>query len=475
VLYTLKSLKRKLSGGSRPVFHKTEKIHFVGIGGIGMSGIAEVLLNLGFHVTGSDLKSSDTAKRLETLGAQIFYGHKVENVQDVHVVVTSSAVRSDNPEVVEAKRRLIPVIPRAEMLAELMRMKFSVAVAGSHGKTTTTSLVASVLRNAGLDPTCVIGGRLNSLGTNAKLGSSKYLVAEADESDGSFLLLYPTIAVVTNVDMEHLDHYKDIDEIKEAFVAFMNKVPFFGLVILCVDNQNLAGLIPSLKRSHMTYGLSEKAELRAVKLKHNGFSSSFHVLFKGNDLGEVHLATPGVHNVVNSLAAIAVGLELDIDFKHIREALGQFAGIGRRLEVKYDKEIKLIDDYGHHPTEIRATLSAIRDMWKGRIIVAFQPHRYSRTKALLEEFVKSFIDADMLIVTEIYAASEEKIDGVSGSLLADRIRSEGHSNVLFAPTKEEIISMITRLVRPGDMVVTLGAGDITKVGDELSALWSKKS
>jgi len=457
------------------VFHKIKKIHFVGIGGIGMSGIAEVLLNLGFTVTGSDLRKSDISVRLEGLGAQIFYGHRSENVRDVHVVVVSSAVRSDNPEVQEAKRRLIPVIQRAEMLGELMRMKYSVAVAGAHGKTTTTSLVASILRKAGLDPTCVIGGRLNSLGTNAKLGSSQYLVAEADESDGTFLILFPTIAVVTNIDLEHLDFYKDIDEIKAAFLAFVNKVPFFGLVILCIDNENLASLIPSLKRRYTTYGLSEKADLRAVDLRHEGFNTRFGVVHQGLTLGDVNLSTPGVHNVVNALAAVAVGLELDVPFATMREALEEFSGIHRRLELKWNNGIKLIDDYGHHPTEIRATLSAIRSMWKGRIIVAFQPHRYTRTKALLDEFVASFNDADVLIVTEIYAASEERIEGVSGRLLADRVRSGGHGNVQFLATKEEVVRAVAEQARPGDMVVTLGAGDIYKVGEELTGLWSRAS
>ncbi len=455
------------------MFHKIEKIHFVGIGGIGMSGIAEVLLNLGFKVTGSDLRRTDITERLVRLGAQVFYGHTGDNVQDVHVVVTSSAVRADNPEVREARRRAIPVIQRAEMLAELMRMKYSVAVAGAHGKTTTTSLVASVLSMAGLDPTCVIGGRLNSLGTNAKLGSSEYLVAEADESDGTFLMLYPTLAVVTNIDLEHLDFYRDLEDIKNAFLTFMNKVPFFGLVILCVDNENLASLIPLLKRRHMTYGLSEKAELRAVDLRHNGFSTRFTVLCRGEALGEVHLATPGVHNVVNALAAIAVGMELDIGFEVMREALSQFQGIHRRLQLKCDGAIRLVDDYGHHPTEIRATLSALRSMWQGRMVVAFQPHRYSRTKALADEFVASFADADVLIITEIYAASEEKIDGVTGKWLAERIRTGGHPNVGFAPTKEDVIGAATRIAKAGDMVVTLGAGDIYKVGEELSDLWSR--
>ncbi len=457
------------------MFHKVERIHFVGIGGIGMSGIAEVLLNLGFQVSGSDVRKTDITERLIKLGARVFYGHGEGNVQDSHVVVTSSAVKADNPEVQDARRRAIPVIQRAEMLAELMRMKYSVAVAGAHGKTTTTSLVASVLRAANLDPTCVIGGKLNSLGTNAKLGFSQYLVAEADESDGTFLMLFPTIAVVTNIDLEHLDFYRGIEEIKAAFLTFMNKVPFFGLVILCIDNENLASLIPSLKRRFMTYGLTDAAELRAVDLRHNGFNTRFSVLYKDRLLGEVNLAIPGVHNVVNALAAISVGMELDIGFEVMREALGQFAGIHRRLELKWDGEIKLVDDYGHHPTEIRATLSALRSMWKGRIIVAFQPHRYSRTKALQEEFVRSFTDADVLVVTEIYAASEEKIDGVTGAALAETIRSAGHRGVIFATTKEEVVSRVAEIAVAGDMVVTLGAGDIYKVGEELSALWSRKA
>jgi UDP-N-acetylmuramate--alanine ligase len=455
------------------VFHKIQRIHFVGIGGIGMSGIAEVLLNLGLQVSGSDLRKTEITGRLEQLGARVFYGHREENVGETHVVVTSSAVRQDNPEVREAKRRLIPVIQRAEMLAELMRMKYSVAVAGAHGKTTTTSLVASLLGNAGLDPTCVIGGRLNSLGTNAKLGSSKYLVAEADESDGTFLILFPTIAVVTNIDLEHLDFYKDLDDIKSAFVSFINKVPFFGLAILCADNENLMSVVPFLKRRYTTYGLSENAELRAVDLRQNGFGTTFGVLLKGERLGDVHLSTPGIHNVGNALAAISVGLELDIGFHVMQEALGQFGGIHRRLELKWSNGVRIIDDYGHHPTEIRATLSAIRSMTKeGRIVVAFQPHRYSRTKALLTEFVTSFNEADLLVVTEIYAASEDRINGVTGNMLADRIRLGGHRNVVFAPTREDVVATVAGLAKPGDTVVTLGAGDIYKVGEELSGLWN---
>jgi UDP-N-acetylmuramate--alanine ligase len=457
------------------VFHKIERIHFVGIGGIGMSGIAEVLLNLGLVVSGSDIRRTDITARLERLGARIAYGHRAENVDDAHVVVTSSAVRQDNPEVQEAKRRPIPVIQRAEMLAELMRMKYSVAVAGAHGKTTTTSLVASVLRKGGLDPTCAIGGRLNSLGTNAKLGSSKYLVAEADESDGTFLILFPTIAVVTNIDLEHLDFYRDLDDIKQAFLTFINKVPFFGLAILCADNEHLMSLVPLLKRRYTTYGLSEKAELRAVDLRQDGYGTAFGVLHRGERLGEVHLSTPGVHNVVNALAAIAAGIELGVNFPASQEALQEFAGIHRRLELRWSNGVRIIDDYGHHPTEIRATLSAIRSMGKGRMIVAFQPHRYTRTRALLDEFVTAFGDADVLIVTEIYAASEDRIEGVSGDVLAERIRSGGHDHVLFAPTKEAIVEAVSGLARAGDTVVTLGAGDIYRVGEELVELWSGKA
>ncbi len=456
------------------VFHKIERVHFVGIGGIGMSGIAEVLLNLGFKVTGSDARKTEITDRLENLGALIFYGHKEEHIVDSDVVVISSAIRSDNPEVRKAKELFIPVIQRAEMLAELMRMKYSIAVAGAHGKTTTTSLVSTILGHAGFDPTCVIGGRLNSLGSNAKLGDSKYLVAEADESDGTFLLLYPTIAVATNIDLEHLDFYSDLGEIKSAFTAFLNKVPFYGLDIICIDNVNLQSIIPSLKRRYMTYGLSKQADLRADHVRYDGFSTTFKVIYKGYELGEITLSLPGAHNVVNALAACGVCIELDIPFSVIREALASFSGIHRRLEVKWNGDIKLIDDYGHHPTEIRATLDAIRKMSKGRIIVAFQPHRYTRTKALMDDFVSAFNEADILFVTEIYAASEDKIEGVSGSVLAERIRSGGHKNVLFAPTKEDAADKIIEIAEKDDIVVTLGAGDIHRIDEKLRTAWSGK-
>ena len=458
------------------VFHKIEKIHFVGIGGIGMSGIAEVLLNLDFAVTGSDIRKTDTTERLEQLGAKIFYGHNRENVlQDVDVVVISSAVKSDNPEIQKAKEYFIPVIQRAEMLAELMRMKYSIAVAGSHGKTTTTSIVSTILGHAGMDPTCVIGGRLNSLGSNAKLGDSKFLVAEADESDGTFLLLFPTIAVATNIDLEHLDFYRDIDEIKAAFLTFLNKIPFYGLDIICIDNANVQSLIPHLKRRYMTYGLSKQADLRADGVKFDGSRTTFKVIYKGYELGTINLALPGIHNVVNALAACGVAIELDIPFATITEALKTFSGIHRRLEVKWDGDIRLIDDYGHHPTEIKATLAAVRRMSGGKIIVAFQPHRYTRTKALMDDFITSFNEADVLIVTEIYAASEEKIEGISGMLLSEKIRASGHKNVLFAATKEEVADKILEIAQPGDLVVTLGAGDINKICDRLKEEWSKKS
>lgn len=457
------------------VFHKMDKIHFVGIGGIGMSGIAEVLLNLGFTVTGSDIRKTETTERLERLGARVFYGHKKENVQSVDVVVISSAVKQDNLEIQSAKEFFIPVIQRAEMLAELMRMKFSIAVAGAHGKTTTTSIVSTILGYAGMDPTCVIGGKLNSLGSNARLGDSRYLVAEADESDGTFLLLYPTIAVVTNIDMEHLDYYRNIDEIKSAFLEFLNKVPFYGIDIICIDNPNLQTLIPHLKRRYITYGLSKQADLRAENIVHEGFETRFMVIYKGEELGEISASIQGTHNVANVLAACGVGLELDIAFDTIREAMKTFSGIQRRLEIKWSGDITLVDDYGHHPTEIKATLSAIRKTGKGRVIVAFQPHRYTRTKALMDEFITSFNEADILIVTEIYPASEEKIEGVTGELLSENIRASGHKNVIFAPTKEDAKDRILEIAKSGDIVVTLGAGDINKICETLKKTWAERT
>lgn len=455
--------------------HKIERVHFVGIGGIGMSGIAEVLLNMGFKVTGSDVRKTEITERLEQLGAHVLYGHRGENIVDSDVVVISSAIRQDNPEVQKAKELFTPVIQRAEMLAELMRMKYSIAVAGAHGKTTTTSLVSTILGHAGMDPTSVIGGRLNSLGSNAKLGDSKFLVAEADESDGTFLLLFPTIAVVTNIDLEHLDFYKDLGEIKTAFTAFLNKVPFYGLDIICIDNQNVQSLIPLLKRRYMTYGFSKQADLRAENVVYNGFTSNFKIVYKGYELGEINLNMPGNHNVVNALAACGACIELDIPFATIQEALRGFSGVHRRLEVKWDGDITLLDDYGHHPTEIKATLAAVRKLSKKRIIVIFQPHRYTRTQALMEEFVSSFNEADILLVTEIYAASEDKIEGVTGANLVERIRSAGHKQVLFTNTKEEGADKILEIAEKGDVVLTLGAGDIYRIGERLKSVWNGKA
>ncbi len=440
-----------------------------------MSGIAEVLLNMGFKVTGSDVRKTEITERLEQLGAHVLYGHRGENIVDSDVVVTSSAIRQDNPEVQKARELFTPVIQRAEMLAELMRMKYSIAVAGAHGKTTTTSLVSTILGYAGMDPTSVIGGRLNSLGSNAKLGDSKILIAEADESDGTFLLLFPTIAMVTNIDLEHLDFYKDLGEIKTAFTAFLNKVPFYGLDIICIDNPNVQSLIPLLKRRYMTYGFSKQADLRAEDVVCTGFTSHFKVVYKGYELGEINLNMPGSHNVVNALAACGACIELDIPFVTIQEALRGFSGVHRRLEVKCDGDITLLDDYGHHPTEIKATLAAVKELSRKRTIVIFQPHRYTRTQALMEEFVSSFNEADILLVTEIYAASEDKIEGITGANLAERIRAGGHKQVLFTPTKEEGAETILKLAEKGDVVLTLGAGDIYRISERLKSVWNGKA
>lgn len=401
------------------MYGKIRKIHFVGIGGIGMSGIAEVLLNLGYKVSGSDLRESEITTRLAKLGGEIVYGHKAENLRDADVVVTSTAVRKDNPEVVEANRRLIPVIPRAEMLAELMRMKYGIAVGGTHGKTTTTSMVATILSHAGIDPTAVIGGRLDSLGSNAKLGQGKFLVAEADESDGTILKLSPTIAVVTNVDADHLDFYRDLDQIKDTFVEFINKVPFFGLAVLCLDDANIQALIPLVKKRFVTYGLASQADFNATDISHKATRTSFTVHHRGQALGRISFKMPGRHNVLNALAAVAVAMELDIPFEKIAEGLHDFGGVQRRFMVRHDDgKVMVVDDYGHHPAEIKVTLAAARSGWDRRIVAVFQPHRYSRTKALFEEFLTAFYQADHLVVMDVYAAGEDVIEGVRAEDLA---------------------------------------------------------
>jgi UDP-N-acetylmuramate--alanine ligase len=450
------------------VYRKELRIHFVGIGGIGMSGIAELLLNLGYRVSGSDLRGSDITERLAGLGAQIRHGHASGHIsEDVHVVVVSSAVRPENEEVVEAHRRKIPVIPRAEMLAELMRMKYGIAIAGTHGKTTTTSMVATILATAGWDPTAVVGGRLNSLGSNAKLGSGDFLVAEADESDGSFVKLSPTVAVVTNIDAEHLDYYSGIGQIKETFLHFLNKVPFYGFAVLCLDHPNVQELIPALRKTYVTYGFSQQADYRADGVVPGGMTSRFRVIRRGEDLGEVSLSAPGRHNVSNSLAAVAVASELGIPFDRIREGLLDYRGVHRRFQVKGEREgVTVVDDYGHHPAEIRATLSAAREVWPDRrLVVGFQPHRYSRTHSLFQEFVSAFHDADLLFVFDVYPAGEEPIPGASGERLCGAIRDHGHKAVFFGGKAVEAASDVLSRLHAGDIFLTMGAGDVWKLAE----------
>ncbi len=447
---------------------KVRGIHFVGIGGIGMSGIAEVLHNLGYLVTGSDLSSSDTTLRLAALGIPVYYGHQASHVADnVDVVVTSTAVRQDNPEVEEAHKRLIPVVPRAEMLAELMKMKFSIAVSGSHGKTTTTSIIASLLAQGGLDPTMVIGGKLAAIGSNARLGNGEIIVAEADESDGSFLKLSPCLAVITNIDLEHVDYYRNLDEIKEAFISFANRVPFYGSTVLCSDDENIRTIMPAIKRKFITYGINSEADFKATEISFQGATSLFTLRRRGNFLGRVKLNAPGLFNVYNALAAIVISLEIDLPLDQIIAGLSSFSGVKRRLEVKgIVNGVLVVDDYGHHPTEIRATLAAARHIWEGRKFVVFQPHRYSRTSALFQEFAASFADADSLIVTDIYPAGESALPGVDSERLQQAISSCGHQNVAYVGGLDRIVDRLIEQARPGDVIITLGAGSIWKAGEE---------
>ena len=447
---------------------RIRRVHFVGIGGSGMSGIAEVLLNLGYRVSGSDLVESDTTLRLQRLGAEVVMGHRSENLRDADVVVISSAVRKDNPEVIAAHERIIPVIPRAEMLAELMRMKYGVAIAGTHGKTTTTSMIATVLAHGGLDPTAVIGGKLNSFGSNAKLGQGELLVAEADESDGSFLKLSPTIAVVTNIDPEHLDHYRNLEEIQKAFLEFINKVPFYGLAILCLDQENVQALIPQVQKRYVTYGLSSQANFRAADISYHGLTTSFRVFANERELGQISIQMPGLHSVYNALAAIATASELDVNFEVVRQALGSFSGVQRRFQIKGEWDgVMVVDDYGHHPTEIKATLSAAKNGWGRRTVVVFQPHRYSRTRDLFKEFLTAFNQADVLFLTGIYPAGEDPIPGVDVQGLYEGIKGHGHKDVTLALDKSAILDRLLPRLKPGDMVFTLGAGDVWKTGEAL--------
>ena len=447
---------------------KTRHIHFVGIGGIGMSGIAEVLANLGYEVTGSDLVQSETTKRLVQVGCRVTVGHARENVGEADVVVISSAVRHDNPEVTAARQAGIPVVPRATMLNELMRMKYGIAIAGSHGKTTTTSMVATIMAEAGLDPTVIIGGKLGSLGTNARLGEGDFLVAEADESDGSFLQLTPTIAVVTNIDNEHLDHYGTFDELRSAFRRFLDKVPFYGRAILCVDDTEVAGMLADLERPVIAYGLTAQADVTASDVVHEGFTSTFTASLSGDRLGEVRLPVPGIHNVYNSLAAIAVGLELEVPFGVIAGALASYAGTQRRFQKKGEaKGVTVYDDYAHHPAEISATLIATRLGWKGRVIALFQPHRFSRTRDLLPEFGMAFHNADRVLVCDIYSAGEDQLANLTGKDVAMSITSHGHRSAEYVGGCDEAVKRAVDELQEGDLLLTLGAGDIWKAGEQI--------
>ena len=450
------------------MFKKIQRLHFVGIGGSGMSGIAEVLLTLGYRVSGSDLAASEATRRLESLGGTIFIGHRAAHVEGAQVVVISSAVAPSNVEVVAARERMIPVIPRAEMLAELMRLKYGIAVAGAHGKTTTTSMIATVLAHGGLDPTAVIGGKLNRFGGPAKLGQGEFLVAEADESDGSFLKLSPTIAVVTNIDREHLDHYGDLDRIKQAFLDFMNKVPFYGTVILCLDEPHLQALLPRIEKRSRTYGRTSHADLTAREIAFGPKGTQFAAVLNGTDLGRFSLSAPGGHNVSNAMAAILVGLELDLPVEAIRDGLAQFSGVERRFQIRGEAGgVIVVDDYGHHPTEIRATLAGAKEGWGCRVVVVFQPHRYTRTRDLFADFCTAFYQADVLVVTDIYPAGEAPIAGVTAQALAAAIREHGHRDATYAESREAAVERVAKAARPGDMVITLGAGDVWKVGAAL--------
>ncbi len=463
-----------LTGRGRiAMFRKIQHIHLVGIGGAGMSGIAEVLLTLGYKVSGSDLQSSETIRRLQELGGKIFIGHQESNVGDAQVVVVSSAVSSSNPEVQAARAKVIPVIPRAEMLAELMRLKFGVAIAGAHGKTTTTSMVAAVLAQAGLDPTMVIGGKVNALGSHARLGRGELLVAEADESDGSFLKLSPSLVAVTNIDREHLDHYGSMERLLDSFVEFINRVPFYGLAVLCADDAQVRALLPRVVKRFHTYGLHEHPgaappDFLATEVIPKKGETEFRAFFRGKSLGPFRLSIPGVHNVSNALAAIAIGLELEVPVDLIRKGLATFTGVERRFQIRGEQgEVMVVDDYGHHPTEIRATLAAAKQGWGRRLVVLFQPHRYSRTRDLGVEFVHAFDEADLLFLTEIYPAGEAPLPGVTGEKLAEAIRQGGHPATTWVERKEALADRVRPELRPGDMVMTLGAGDIWKAGLDL--------
>ena len=453
------------------MFKNIQKVHFVGIGGIGMSGIAEILLNQGFEITGSDKSLSEVTERLSGLGIKVYEGHSRENVKDADVLVYSSAVTIDNPEVEEAIARKIPVIKRSEMLAETMRLKYGIGIAGTHGKTTTTSMVGLTLTEGNIDPTIIVGGKLSGLGgTNARLGNGDFIVVEADEFDRSFLKLTPAIAAITTLESEHLDTYKDIDDIKSAFIEFANKVPFYGFVVLCMDEPALREIIQQINKKVLTYGLSPEADIRAVDITHEKFFSSFTVLYKEKELGKIKLRIPGSHNVKNSLVAVCIGIELGVEFNIIKKALESFTGVYRRFEVKYNKEILVVDDYAHHPTETGATLAGIRDGGDNRLVAVFQPHLYSRTRDFYQEFGKSFLNSDVFVCTDVYPARENPINGITGKLIADAAKNLGHKNVIYVPEKNDIPEVLSELKQAGDIIITMGAGDIWKFGEKFIEL-----
>lgn len=455
---------------TQPVFGRTRQIHMVGIGGIGMSGIAEILLIRGYRVTGSDSSLSDTTERLEELGATIFKGHNPSNIEGADVVVYTSAVNAEeNEETKAALAKQIPVIKRSEMLAELMRMKYGIGIAGTHGKTTTTTLAGHVVQDGHFDPTIVVGGRVHSFDkTNAVVGKGDIIIVEADEFDRTFLRLSPSMAVITNIEAEHLDIYKDLDDVKNAFIEFANKVPFYGVVIVCLDNPTVRSILPEIKRRTISYGFTPQAQVRAINVGQNGFNSQFTVLFEGNILGEIELKAPGEHNIKNALASVAIGLELGMDFADIKSGLERFEGVFRRFQQKMDhKGVLVIDDYAHHPTEVQATISAARDGWKDRRIVAvFQPHLFSRTQQMYQEFGLSFFDAEVLVITDVYPSREKPIEGVTGKLIADTAKTYGHRGVHYVENKEDLPATLKDLVKENDIVITMGAGDIYRYGEE---------
>lgn len=454
---------------TQPIFGRTRHIHMVGIGGIGMSGMAEILLQKGYTVSGSDAKMGETIERLQNLGAHISIGHDEQNIEGADVVVYTSAVKAEeNIETRTALEKGIPVIKRAEMLAELMRMKYGVGVAGTHGKTTTTTMIGHVIQDGNFDPTIIVGGKVHSFSeTNAVVGKGDIIIVEADEFDRTFLRLHPSLAIITNIEAEHLDIYDNLDDVKEAFVEFANKVPFYGAIALCLDDPNVRSIIPDIERRTITYGLTPQAQIRAINIDVNHFNSTFTVINDGEELGRIELRAPGEHNVKNALAAVAVGLELDIDFTNIKNGLERFEGVFRRFQLKADKDdVMVIDDYAHHPTEVQATLDAARKGWqKRRIVAVFQPHLYSRTQELYEEFGLSFFDAEVCVITDVYPSREKPIEGVTGKLIADAAREYGHRQVYYLEDKKELPNQLKEIVQPGDVVITMGAGDIYKYGE----------